>query len=121
MQALPYQTDSFDLILHSDTLEHVAQPLLALAECKRVLQPGGALCFTVPIIIGRLSRSRAGLPPSYHGAPTTGADDYRVQTEFGADAWTYLIQAGFEAVSLNAVDFPSALAMSAKKPIERPS
>lgn len=91
MQALPLEADSFDLILHSDTLEHVPQPLLALAECQRVLRPGGTLCFTIPIIVGRLSRSRAGLPPSYHGGSTTGAVDFMVHTEFGADAWIYLI------------------------------
>jgi SAM-dependent methyltransferase len=116
MQALPYEVGSFDLILHSDTLEHVSQPLLALAECKRVLRLGGTLCFTIPIIVGRLSRSRAGLPPSYHGDPSTGAEDFLVQTEFGVDAWTYLIQAGFEATTLNVIEFPSAIAISAKKP-----
>jgi SAM-dependent methyltransferase len=118
MRALPYAADSFDLIVHSDTLEHVPRPLLALAECRRVLRAGGWLCLTVPIIVGRLSRGREGLPPSYHGDPATGTDDFRVQTEFGADAWTYLVQAGFEAVTLNAVDFPSAVAISARKTMQ---
>ena len=58
---------TYDLVVHSDTLEHVPDPVLALRECRRVLRPGGACCFTVPIVVGRLTRSRQGLPPSYHG------------------------------------------------------
>src|SRR5208282_3830755 len=42
------------LVIHSDTLEHVERPVRALEECRRVLAPGGRVCFTVPIIVGRL-------------------------------------------------------------------
>ena len=86
---LLYPSDTFDLVVHSDTLEHVHNPRHALAECRRVLRPGGALCFTVPVIVGRLSRSREGLPQSFHGNSSTALDDWAVQTEFGADVWTY--------------------------------
>jgi SAM-dependent methyltransferase len=111
---LPYANACFDLVLHSDTLEHVSNPLRALAECRRVLRPKGVLCFTIPTIIGRLTRSRAGLPKSYHGSAETGTDDFLVHTEFGADMWTYVLQAGFSTVSVNAVEFPAALALSAR-------
>jgi SAM-dependent methyltransferase len=86
MHDLPYPDDTFDLVVHSDTLEHLGNPIRALAECRRVLRKGGALCFTAPIIVNRLSRSRTGLPPSYHGAPGTSPSDYVVHTEFGVDA-----------------------------------
>lgn len=112
---LPFPDASFDLVVHSDTLEHVAQPIHALVECRRVLRPGGALCFTVPLVIGRLSRSRQGLSPSYHGTITTTATDFMVQTEFGADAWTYLMEAGFAEVTLIAVEFPAAVAFLARQ------
>jgi SAM-dependent methyltransferase len=115
MHDLPYAADTFDLVIHSDTLEHVSNPTRALEECRRVLRPNGTLCITIPIIIGRLTRSRAGLPKSHHGASETRADDYVVHTEFGADMWTFLLQAGFAAVSVNTVDFPSAFALSARK------
>jgi SAM-dependent methyltransferase len=115
MLAMPYPDDTFDLVLHSDTLEHVANPIRALQECRRVLRPGGALCFTVPTIVERLSRSRAGLSKSYHGSAETDADDYVVHTEFGADMWTYVLRAGFSALSINTVDYPAALALSARK------
>lgn len=115
MHALPYGPESFDLVVHSDTLEHVAQPIRALAECRRVLKAGGSLCFTVPTIVGRLTRSRAGLPKSYHGTSETARDDFLVHTEFGADVWSYVIEAGFSAVSLHSVAYPCALALSARR------
>ena len=47
-----------------------------LAEfCRRVLKPEGALCFTVPKIVGRLTRSRDGLPKSYNGDPNIPLED----------------------------------------------
>jgi hypothetical protein len=67
----------------------------------------------VPIIVGRLSRGRDGLPKSYHGSPSEGGDDYAVQTEFGADAWTSFFEAGFARVTIASVAYPAALAISA--------
>jgi SAM-dependent methyltransferase len=110
---LPYEPHSFDIVCHSDTLEHVPNPVHALAECRRVLRPGGALCFTVPIVIGRLTRSRAGLKASYHGAASTDRDDYLVHTEYGADVWTEVFEAGFASVAFFARRFPAALALLA--------
>lgn len=113
---LPYADGAFDVVIHSDTLEHVAQPVRALEECRRVLAPGGHLCFTVPVIVGRLTRSRAGLPPSHHGSPGTRAEDFLVHTEFGADAWTFPLQAGFQDISVVQIDFPAALAFVCRAP-----
>jgi SAM-dependent methyltransferase len=70
MMALPYGHAKFDLVIHSDTLEHVPDPIRALTECERVLRPGGYCVYTVPTIVGRLTESRQGKPPSYHGVET---------------------------------------------------
>lgn len=113
MHALPYGDESFDLVIHSDTLEHVERPVRALEECRRVLAPGGRVCFTIPIIVGRLTRGRAGLAKSYHGDPSVGSDDFIVHTEFGADAWCFVMQAGFTHVAINQVRYPAATALSA--------
>lgn len=115
MQALPFADGAFDLVIHSDTLEHVPHPVRALEECRRVLAPGGRLCFTVPIIVGRLTQSRAGLAKSYHGDPATSADDLLVQYEFGADAWTLLFETGFREIAMHQVDFPAAIAFRATR------
>lgn len=115
MHALPYADNEFDLVVHSDTLEHIQNPIHALKECLRVLKPGGALCFTVPIVVERLSRSREGLQKSFHGQSTTDRDDYIVHTEFGADVWTYLGKAGFAEITMHIVEYPAAIALSAKK------
>lgn len=113
MQAMPYQDSSFDIVIHSDTLEHVPRPLDGLKECRRILAPAGYLCYTVPTIVGRMTRNRNGLPPSYHGNPEEGGYDFLVQTEFGADAWTFPIQAGFSSVKISTVSFPAATALTA--------
>jgi SAM-dependent methyltransferase len=113
MTALPYPDGSLDLVVHSDTLEHVPNPVRALSECRRVLKPSGALCCTVPVVVGRMSRDRTGLPKSFHGSADVLPDDYIVQTEFGADFWTYLFRAGFSRTQLNAVSYPAAMAILA--------
>ena len=115
IHALPYADRTFDVVIHSDTLEHVKNPVHGLTECWRVLKPDGALCFTVPVIVGRMSRNRDGLPRSYHNDPETVTDDLVVHTEFGADAWTYILEAGFAAVSIYAVEYPAGLAFLARK------
>lgn len=115
LHSLPYANDVFDVIVHSDTLEHVENPVHALTECLRVLKPGGHLCFTVPAVVGRLTRGRAGLSPSYHGDPLVNASDYLVHSEFGADTWTYVIAAGFCEVTVHALEFPVALAWTGRK------
>ena len=114
MQALDIDDGTFDAVIHSDTLEHVPDPCAGLRECRRLLAPGGSLFFTVPIIVGRMTRNRDGLPPSYHGNVSESGEDFRVQTEFGADAWCMVMEAGFSEVSLTAVEYPCAIAITAR-------
>jgi SAM-dependent methyltransferase len=113
MTNLSFESLSFDLVLHSDTLEHVADPVAGLTECRRVLNKNDRCIFTVPIIVNRLSRSRKGLTKSYHGSSTQNESDYLVQTEFGADAWKFAVEAGFSRVCTHVLEYPSALAIEA--------
>jgi SAM-dependent methyltransferase len=115
LQNLPYAANSFDLVVHSDTLEHVPDPLLALREVYRVLNRGGRTCFTVPIVVARQTSSTEGKPPTYHGAAGSDAADMLVRTEYGADAWTQLMEVGFDDVRLFALRYPAGLALVAQK------
>jgi SAM-dependent methyltransferase len=47
-ESIPAEDSSFDAIVCTQVLEHVARPLQALVEFDRVLRPGGALIATVP-------------------------------------------------------------------------
>ena len=101
MTALSFGAGEFDLVVHGDTLEHVPDALAGLVECARVIAPGGACCYTVPVLSDRLTRSREGLEPSYHGPPTDPRPDFLVRWEFGADMWVWPMRAGFRSVALH--------------------
>lgn len=47
-EALPYRTNSFDLVLSHEVLEHVQDDRQAVAELVRVLKPGGRAVLFVP-------------------------------------------------------------------------
>lgn len=47
---LPFPDNAFDAALAIETLEHLFDPVHALAEVNRVLEPGGKLCVTCPNI-----------------------------------------------------------------------
>lgn len=91
IEALTYPDNSFDLVLHSETLEHVPNPRQAMDECRRVIKKDGVILFTTPVIWSRQSLKRAKiqgkkivhrLEPSYHAQRT---DDYLVFQEYGKD------------------------------------
>ena len=103
---------SFDLVIHSDVLEHIQYPIRALSECRRILKTGGHCTFTIPMIVDRLTISRTGLKPSYHGL---GEPDNLVYTEYGCDAWKQVLQAGFQECRLFSIEYPTAQAFVAVK------
>ncbi len=119
MTRMPYGDGSYDLVVHSDTLEHVPQPTAALSECYRVLSPGGYCVFTVPVVVDRMTRARTGLAPSYHGSPDERAGDFVVHTEYGCDAWRQVVLAGFQECRLIVAEFPSALAFVGARWMQR--
>jgi SAM-dependent methyltransferase len=114
MQAMPLADRTFDVVVHSDTLEHVPDPLQGLRECCRVLRPGGLCCYTVPLVVGRPSRTREGLAPAYHGSPEN-PEDCRVVTEYGDDLWRQPLAAGFCEVRLFALEYPTSIALVCQK------
>jgi SAM-dependent methyltransferase len=49
LTAIPVDSDRFDLILCTQVLEHLPEPVDALAELRRVLRPGGELWLSAPL------------------------------------------------------------------------
>ena len=110
MTCINFLDRSFDLVVHSDVLEHVKYPIRGLSECYRVLKPGGYCAFTIPIIVDRLTISRDGMSPSYHGSEENRSD-FIVHTEYGCDAWKHVIQAGFQECRVFSIEYPAAQAL----------
>ncbi len=48
---LPFRDASADILVLSNVLEHSAEPNTLLAECQRVLKPGGVMLGAVPFMI----------------------------------------------------------------------
>ncbi len=83
-EALPVADASFTAALLTQVLEHVAEPVAALREAHRILQPGGRLLLTAP------------LAWELHEAP----HDYYRYTRYGLDH--VISQAGFEQIEIAA-------------------
>lgn len=49
-ESLPFDDRSFDTVLLTDVLEHIARPAALLGEVARVLAPGGSAIVTVPFL-----------------------------------------------------------------------
>ena len=122
---LSYASASFDLAITSDTLEHVPDIDAALREIWRILKPGAAHVFTVPVLWDRPTRMRAVinagqvqhlLPPSYHGAPGDNAGDFLVFHEFGADFVERCTQAGFNTQVVRDASNPALCTFVARRP-----
>ena len=49
-KVLPYANDSFDLVMSTQVLEHVPDPLALLIEMARVCKPGGEIVVSLPFV-----------------------------------------------------------------------
>ncbi len=90
LEQLPDST--FDLVLCLSVLEHLWQPERMLAECRRLLAPGGLLLINVPSWRGKrfleFSAFRLRLSPAHE------MDDHKRYYD-PRDLWTLLRAAGF--------------------------
>ncbi len=101
---LTYADACFDLVLTSESLEHVPDLSAALREIHRVLAPGGLHIFTIPLLpTVEKTSTRTEVRPDgslEHVAPRIchpGGDvGYPVFTEFGVDVPEILHHAGFD-------------------------
>lgn len=66
---LPFHDGSFDVVNHSDVLCCLVQKREALAECRRVIRPGGRMAFSVIYI-------PPGLSPQDHARALAAAPEF---------------------------------------------
>lgn len=69
-EPLPFEDDSFDVVMSQEGVEHLENVALFFRECARVLRPGGHLWITTPNVMdlsSRLSWFLSG-QKSFHGA-----------------------------------------------------
>lgn len=80
LEATTFEDESFDLFISQDVMEHVFHPGNAFREIARVLKPGGAHIFSVPLVNKEkksecwASQDESGKityhhEPEYHGNP----------------------------------------------------
>jgi SAM-dependent methyltransferase len=102
VQRLSYPNESFDVVTHTEVLEHVPDDANAFAEMRRVLRPNGTLLFTVPLS-GAATLERARLrdgaiehlrPPVYHHDPLK-SESILAFRDYGRDIVERLLAAGF--------------------------
>ncbi len=121
-EALPFRSESFDLLIALWVLEHLTRPEAVLAEARRVLAPGGHLLFLTPntlhplLLANRFSWAfpavqRLLIPRLYGRAE---ADTFRVRYRANTPGRLRALagRVGFRVVSLQDIADPSYLAFS---------
>jgi SAM-dependent methyltransferase len=102
---LSFADESFGTIVSADVFEHVADVDATLAECVRVLRPGGSLILSIPFdpdkdTSVRRAELRDGEPvhllePDYHGNPLDQEKGSLVFYNYGWDVVERMRDAGF--------------------------
>lgn len=98
LEEMTFEDNSFDLMITQDVLEHILNPDRAFREIGRILKPGGAHVFTVPMYRRKKTLVRAietdrGIEymeeKKYHGNPIDEKGSL-VTREWGEDIVGYI-------------------------------
>lgn len=94
LEKTTFSDNTFDLVITEDIFEHIADPVAACNEIRRILKPGGMHISTIAVLWDQeRSVTRALiqngnfkhiLPPNYHGDPNR-KEGILVFTDFGSD------------------------------------
>ena len=76
-EQLPFNNNSFDIVLFTETIEHLVSPLLILSEIKRVIKPAGTVIISTPNAVGLFARYNHLLGISPHHPPFLETKDSR--------------------------------------------
>ncbi len=113
IQELTFPDASFDLVTSNQVFEHVADDLAGYKEISRVLRPGGAMIFSVPLYDTPATVHTAELQngrvvffsePEYHDSRIGGAESAPVFWRHSrCDICSRVMQAGFARVELKEI------------------
>jgi len=102
LEDLSFPDNSFDIFITQDVMEHIFNPEKAFEEIARVLKPGGAHIFTVPLV-NKQQRSQCRATkdekgkinylhdPEYHGNPVD-PQGALVTMHWGYDIASYITE-----------------------------
>lgn len=101
MENLTLDSESVDIVIHLDVLEHLFNPFVALREVYRILKPNGLCFFTAPTQpdLSKSYQVAYKMPdgsikvegePEYHGNPQDPSGRSLVTWRYGYDL-AYLI------------------------------
>jgi len=92
-EALPFLTGAFDVVIIKHVVEHLEDPVTALAEIRRITGPGGILIFATPNLSSLLKPCK--------GDKWIGFQDPTHISLREPEEWLFLIQkAGFSVITL---------------------
>jgi SAM-dependent methyltransferase len=69
---MPFADAAFDVVIGQEAFAHVPDKPRLIAECARVVKPGGIVAFTDILRQGRLERGRARAPAPRHDLSVAG-------------------------------------------------
>jgi SAM-dependent methyltransferase len=124
VEQLTFADNTFDLCTHTEVFEHVPDDRRGFREIFRVLAPGGAVFFTVPLSQSESTTERARREsggrihhlekPAYHDDLIRGARKVLVYRDYGRDITTRLQQAGFVTPRIQPTPDPANLGTTAQ-------
>lgn len=106
---LPYEDESFDLVLGMEIFEHLAlDPYFFLSQASRVLKPGGHILLSTPNVVSHRGvwKTLNGKAPYSFGifVPTGGVYGRHNREYAPHEIETMAMSAGFESRTLTTVD-----------------
>jgi SAM-dependent methyltransferase len=114
--SLPYDDDALDLVVFTETLEHVPRsPYTILTDIRRVLKPGGLLLLSVPNLMSLTNRVKMFLGRNVLSVELFYSDSFGHFREYSMDEVRHLFdRVGLERLCDDFVHYDSGLHASGR-------